>query len=87
MSVMQNMDNLMKPYLPLKSRSFMTHFWSKKQSLLYFIKKLKDKNQAEQQQKQAFQEVSIFYGIKNTDQDEIGALKNKKVNISTEKLA
>ncbi|MCK4619729.1 MAG: hypothetical protein KAT52_07265 [Desulfobacterales bacterium] len=65
----------------------MTHFWSKKQSLLYFIKKLKDKNQAEQQQKQAFQEVSIFYGIKNTDQDEIGALKNKKVNISTEKLA
>jgi len=34
---------------------------------------------------EAFQAVSIFYGIKNTDQDEIGALKNKKVNISTKK--
>ena len=56
----------------------MTFFWSKKQILSYVIKKLKDK-------KQAFQEVSIFYGIKNTDQDEIGALKNKKVNISTKK--
>lgn len=44
---------------------------------------LKDKSQAEQQQKQAFHAVSIFYGIKNTDQDEIGALKNKKENIST----
>jgi len=61
----------------------MTHFWSKKQRLSCFIKKLKNKNQTEQQQKQAFQAASIFYGIKNTDQDEIGALKNKKVNIST----
>jgi hypothetical protein len=32
----------------------MTHFWSKKQSLLYFIKKLKDENQSEQQQNQPF---------------------------------
>ena len=59
------------------------HDKSKKESLSYFIKKLKDKNQTEQQQKQAFQAVSIFYGIKNTDQDEIEALKNKKENIST----
>ena len=54
-----------------------------KESLLHFIKKLKNKNQTEQQQKQAFHAASIFYGIKNTDQDEIGALKNKKENIST----
>jgi hypothetical protein len=47
---------------------------------------LKDKNQTEQQQKQAFHAVSIFYGIQNTDQDEIWALKNKKKNISTKKL-
>jgi hypothetical protein len=44
---------------------------------------LKNKNQTEQQQKQAFHAASIFYGIKNTDQDEMGALKNKKENIST----
>jgi len=57
----------------------------KKESLSHFVKKLKDKNQTEQQQKQAFHAVSIFYGIKNTDQDEIGVLKNKKENISTKK--
>jgi len=56
------------------------HEKSKKESLSHFIKKLKDKNQTEQQQKQAFHAVSIFYGIKNTDQDEIEALKNKKEN-------
>ena len=64
----------------------MTHFWSKEESLSQFIEKLKNKNQTEQQQKQAFHAVSIFYGIKNTDQNEIGALKNKKENISTKKL-
>jgi hypothetical protein len=47
---------------------------SKKESLSYFIKKLKDENRTERQQKQAFHVVSIFYGIKNTDQDEIEAL-------------
>ena len=41
---------------------------------------------AEQQQKQAFHVVSIFYGIKNTDQGKIDVLKNKKANISTKKL-
>jgi hypothetical protein len=34
----------------------------------------------------AFNVVSIFYGIKNTDQDKIDVLKNKKANISTKKL-
>jgi len=42
-----------------------------KESLSYFINKLKNKNQSGQQQKQAFHTVSIFYGIKNTDQGKI----------------
>ena len=46
---------------------------------------MKDKNQSEQQQKQAFHAVSIFYGIKNTDQDEIKVLKNKNETISIKK--
>jgi predicted type IV restriction endonuclease len=62
----------------------MTHFWSKKESLLYFIKKLK--NKTEQQLKQAFQAASIFYEINNTDQDKIQILKNKKASISTKKI-
>jgi len=41
------------------------HEKSKKDSLSYFIKKLKDKNQTEQHQKQAFHAVSIFYEIKH----------------------
>ena len=32
----------------------------KEENLLYFLKKLKDKNQTEQQQKQAFHAVSIL---------------------------
>jgi hypothetical protein len=46
---------------------------------------LKDENQTEQQQKQAFQAISIFYGIKNNDQDIINTLKNKNENIATKK--
>jgi integron integrase len=60
---------------------------SDKESLSYFLKKLKDKNQTEQQQKQAFHAVSIFYEIETIDQDRIGALKNKKENIATKKTA
>ncbi|MCD4805508.1 MAG: hypothetical protein K8R07_07515 [Desulfobacterales bacterium] len=56
-----------------------------KESLSHFIEKLKNENQTGQQQKQIFHAISIFYGIKNTDQDEIGALKNKKENVSTKK--
>ena len=58
-----------------------------KASLSYFLKKLKDKNQTEQQQKQAFHAVSILYQIENIDQHRIGALKTKKENISTKKTA
>jgi len=60
---------------------------SDKESLSYFLKKLEDKNQTEQQQKQAFHAVSIFYEIESIDQDRIGALKNKKENIATKKTA
>ena len=60
---------------------------SDKKSLPYFLKKLEDKNQTEQKQKQAFHAVSIFYEIESIDQDRIRALKNKKENISTKKTA
>ena len=59
----------------------------KEENLLYFLKKLKDKNQTEQQQKQAFHAASIFYEIESIDQDRVRALKNKKKNISTKKTA
>jgi len=61
------------------------HEKSKKESLSYFINKLNDKNQNEQQQKQAFHAISIFYEIKNTEQVKIAALNNKKENITTKK--
>ncbi len=57
-----------------------------KETLPLFIKKLKDKNQTEERRKQAFHAGSIFYELKNVDQDKIGALKNKKKNISTKKI-
>ena len=60
---------------------------SDKESLPYFLKKLKDKNQTKQQQKQAFHAVSISYEIESIDQDRIGALKNKKQNIAIKKTA
>ena len=58
-----------------------------KESLSYFLKKLEDKNQTEQQQKQAFHAVSIFYEIESIDQDRIGVLKIKKQNIAIKKTA
>ena len=58
-----------------------------KESLALFIQKLKDKNQTEQQWKQALDAVSMFYQIKKkkTDQGKTQTLKNKKENISTKK--
>ncbi len=58
---------------------------SDKESLSYFLKKLKDKNQTEQQQKQAFHAVSICFEIESIAQDSVGILKTKKENISTKK--
>lgn len=59
------------------------HQRSKKESLSHFLRKLKDKNQSEQQRKQAYYAVAVFYEIKNTDQDKIETLEHKKENIST----
>jgi hypothetical protein len=58
-----------------------------KESLPHFLEKLKEKHQTEQQQKQAFHAVSIFYEIENIDQRSIKGLKNKKENIATKKSA
>ena len=62
------------------------HEKSKKESLPHFLQKLKDKNQTEEQRKQAFHAVSIFYELKNVDHDKIGTLKNKKEIISSKKV-
>jgi len=56
-----------------------------RESLAPFLKKLKDKNQSEQQRKQAFDAVSLFYQIKNADQDETHTVNDNKENISTKK--
>lgn len=56
-----------------------------KESLAPFIQKLKDKNQTEQQRKQAFDAVFMFYQIKKTDQGKAQTLKNKNEDISTKK--
>ena len=51
---------------------------SKKGSLPYFLQKLKNKNQTEEQRKQAFHAVSIYYELKNIDHDKIPVIENKK---------
>ena len=64
MNVMQNMHNLMRPISSeiktLYDALLVKRGVPLKESLLHFIKKLKDKNQTEQQQKQAFNAISIF---------------------------
>ena len=61
------------------------HEKSNRESVSLFIKKLKEKKQTEEQRKQAFHAVAIFYELKNPDHDKILALKNKKENRSTKK--
>lgn len=39
------------------------------ESRYYFIKKLKEKNQTEQQQKQALHAISIYFDIEFADKD------------------
>jgi len=58
-----------------------------KESFAPSVQKLKDKNKTEQQRKQAFDAVSIFYRIekKKTDQTNTPVLNTKKENISTKK--
>ena len=64
------------------------HEPANKESFTPFVQKLKDKNQTEQQLKQAFDAVSIFNQIekKKADQDNAQVLKNKKEDITTKKL-
>ena len=57
----------------------------KKESLSYFIDKLKSKRQTEHQRNQAFHAVSIFYEIENSGLDKTPVLNTKKENISTKK--
>ena len=49
------------------------------------LKKLKEKKQTDQQQKQAANAISIFYGKETTPKDENFAFKNKNKIISREK--
>ena len=51
---------------------------SDKESLSHFIKKLKEKNQTDQQQKQAFHAFSIYFDIVSADEHKKAPLKNKK---------
>lgn len=61
------------------------HEPEKKENFAPFAIKLKDKNQSEQQRKQAFDAVSIYYQIEKgkPDQDDPPLLKNKNEQIST----
>jgi hypothetical protein len=56
---------------------------SNKESLSYFIKKLKEKNQTEQQQ--ALCAMSISFDIEFADKDKRVPLKNKKRILSSKK--
>jgi len=58
---------------------------SNKESLAYFIKKLKEKNQTEQQQKQALHAISIYFDIEFADKDKKIPLENKKRILSSKK--
>ena len=58
---------------------------SNKESLACFIKKLKEKNQTEQQQKQALHAISIYFDIEFADKDKKIPLENKKRILSSKK--
>ena len=58
---------------------------SNKESLSYFIKKLKEKNQTEQQQKQALHAISIYFDIEFANKDKKIPLENKKRVLSSKK--
>ena len=61
---------------------------SDRRSFTPFAIKLKDKNQSEEQRKQAFDAVSIYYQIEkgNPDQDGALLLKYKNEHISTKNI-
>ncbi len=51
------------------------------------LKKMKEKKQTDQQQKQAANAISIFYGKETTAEDENSAFKNRNKIISRKKAA
>ena len=57
-----------------------------KENLVHFIKKLKDKKQTAQQQKQAYHAISLFYElIGPISSDKVPLLKNKDEKLATKK--
>lgn len=62
-----------------------SHTKTNKESLKLFIEKLKEKNQNNQQLKQAFHAVSLFYELRLVDGAKDKLFKDKDQNLSTEK--
>ena len=59
----------------------------KKENVVHFIKKLKDKKQTAQQQKQAYHAISLFYElvVEPINSDKVALLKNKDEKLATRK--
>ena len=56
-----------------------------KESLNYFIKKLKEKKQNDQQLKQAFHAISLYYELGSINYGKEKSFKNKNEKLSTKK--
>ena len=68
-------------YLDFCGRYHLNEF--KKENLVHFNRKLKAKNQADQQQKQAYHAVSLFYELVGpTNSDKVALLKNKDAKLT-----
>ena len=59
----------------------------KKENVVHFINKLKDKKQTAQQQKQAYHAISLFYElvVKPLNSDKVALLKYKDEKLATKK--
>ncbi len=53
-----------------------------KESIVYFVKKLKDKKQTDQQQKQAIHSISLYYELESNNFGKNGVFKIKSKKIS-----
>ncbi|MCD4729569.1 MAG: phage integrase N-terminal SAM-like domain-containing protein, partial [Bacteroidales bacterium] len=53
--------------------------------LVNFIKKLKEKKQTDQQQKQAYHSISLFYELGSINSEQEGLFKNRNKKLSTKK--
>jgi hypothetical protein len=56
-----------------------------KENLIHFIKKLKDKKQTDQQQKQAIRSISLYYELESNNFGKNRVSKDKSKKISTKK--